>query len=128
MRDGNQRNQTNMFHLLSIALTMILAAGGCAKSAHQTGQDLLDELIPPAIRAQVDESVRFTDLRASPSTYIGRTVMLSGLAMKSQRVKDQTEIEVLQLPTDGSMTPTDRRSSPKAASSPSKRESSSILR
>lgn len=99
-----------MLYLISMALTMILALAGCAKSAHQTGQDLLDEVIPPAIRAQVDESVRFTDLRASPSTYIGRTVMLSGLAMKSQRVKEQTEIEVLQLPTEGGMTPTDRRS------------------
>lgn len=99
-----------MLYRLSIALTVVLALAGCAKSAHQTGQDLLDEVIPPAIRAQVDESVTFADLRSSPSTYIGRTVMLSGLVMKAQRVKDHTEIEVLQLPTDGSMSPTDRRS------------------
>ncbi len=99
-----------MIYRLPIALTVVLALAGCAKSAHQTGQDLLDEVIPPAIRAQVDESVTFADLRSSPGTYIGRTVMLSGLAMKSQRVKDHTEIEVLQLPTDGNMTPTDRRS------------------
>lgn len=91
-------------------VVVILVGPGCAKSAHQTGQDLLETLIPSDVMAQVDQSVTFSDLRSSPSTYIGRTVMFSGLALKSQRVKDRTEIEVLQLPTETNMTPADRKS------------------
>jgi outer membrane lipoprotein len=35
--------------------------------------------------------------------------MFSGLALKSRRAKDSTEIEVLQLPTDRGMSPSDRK-------------------
>lgn len=93
----------------SVLIVGLLVAG-CAKSAHQTGQDRLDQVIPPDLMAQVDESVRFNDLRASPDTYIGRTVLFSGLAMNARRVKDRTEIEVLQLPTGAGLSPSDRRS------------------
>jgi outer membrane lipoprotein len=99
-------------HCFRVALAgcVAVALSGCARSAHQTGQDLLDQVIPPHIQEQVDESVTFAQLRASPDSYIGRTVMFSGLSMKAQRVKDHTEIEVLQVPTDEGMTPSDRRS------------------
>lgn len=93
-----------------LVAALVLWAAGCARSAHQTGQDLLDRVIPSSLQEQVDESVTFAALRASPGSYIGRTVMFSGLAMKAQRVKDHTEIEVLQLPTDQDMTPSDRKS------------------
>src|SRR5206468_9274725 len=82
----------------------------CAKSAHQTGQDQLNKLIPPEVMAKVDETVSFADLRSAPNNYVGRTVMMSGLALNSRRVKDGTEIEVLQLPTDRGLTPSDRKS------------------
>ncbi len=95
---------------LFLSMALALSLGGCAKSAHQTGQALLDSLIPPELMSQVDESVTFRDLRASPGNYAGRTVMFSGVAMKSQRVKDHTEIEVLQLPTGADMSPSSRRS------------------
>ncbi len=87
---------------------IVLAVAGCAQSAHQTGQDLLDRVIPREVLAQVDDSVTFSDVRAMPDTYRGRTVLFSGVALKSQRVKDRTEIEVMQLPTTGSMSPSDR--------------------
>ena len=81
----------------SLLVTAIISVG-CAKSAHQTGQDVLDRMIPAELLAQVDQSVSFADLRASPDNYIGRTVLFGGMSLKSQRVKDQTEIEILQLP------------------------------
>jgi len=82
---------------------------GCAQSAHQTGQDRLDQVIPSPVMRQVDKSVSFSDLRAAPSDYLGRTVMLSGLALTSRRVKDRTEIEILQLPTEPGLLPADRK-------------------
>jgi outer membrane lipoprotein len=101
-----------MKHRLSItalAFCLLLVATGCAKSAHQTGEDQLQRLIPAALLDQVDETVTFADLHANPNQYIGRTVMFSGLALQSRRAKDGTEIEVLQLPTDRGMSPSDRK-------------------
>lgn len=99
-----------LVYRICVALTVLVLTAGCAKSAHQTGQDLLDRVVPSDIRGQIDETVSFSDLRSSPNSYIGRTVMVSGLAMKSQRVQDRTEIEVMQIPTAAGMTPSDRRS------------------
>jgi outer membrane lipoprotein len=93
-----------LFFLMAAALSV-----GCAKSAHQTGQDVLDQLIPAALLAQVDQSISFADLRSSPNTYIGRTVLFGGMSMKSHRMKDRTEIEILQLPMVASV-PSDQRS------------------
>jgi outer membrane lipoprotein len=86
----------------------VLMVAGCAKSAHQTGQDMLDTLIPPPLMAQVDRSVSFQDLRSSPNSYIGRTLLLGGTALKSQRVKDRTEIEIMQLPVVAKSMPSDQ--------------------
>lgn len=90
-------------------LCVLIVTAGCAKSAHQTGQDQLRHLVPADLLSQVDDTVSFSDLRADPQQYVGRTVMLSGLALHSRRVKDGTEIEVLQLPTERGMSPSDRK-------------------
>ena len=79
-------------------LTAVVLLVGCARSAHQTGQDVLDKIVPAELLAQVDQSISFADLRSSPDNYIGRTVLFGGNAIKSYRVKDRTEIEILQLP------------------------------
>jgi|KBSSwiStaDraftv2_1062776.scaffolds.fasta_scaffold00706_28 outer membrane lipoprotein len=82
---------------LSLLAAAILWVG-CAQSAHQTGQDVLKQIVPAELLSQVDQSISFADLRSSPDSYIGRTVLFGGMSMKSQRVKDRTEIEILQLP------------------------------
>jgi len=96
---------------LPVGLVVAIAIGGtgCAQSAHQTGKDQLDRLIPADVRAEVDQTVTFSDLRAAPPNYVGRTVMFSGLALKAQRTKDRTEIEVLQVPTEPGLSPSDRK-------------------
>jgi len=77
-----------------------LLASGCEKSADQIRQDRLEKLIPADLMSKVDETVSFTDLRSTPSTYVRRVVMLSGVALNARLVKGGTEIEILQLPTD----------------------------
>jgi outer membrane lipoprotein len=96
------------FHVILLACMMIVTAS-CAQSAHQTGQNELQRLIPADVLSQVDESVSFTELRADPHQYVGKTVMFSGVALKSRRVKDGTEIEILQVPTQRGMSPSDRK-------------------
>jgi hypothetical protein len=96
------------FHVILLGCMMIVTAS-CAQSAHQTGQNELQRLIPADVLSQVDESVSFTELRADPHQYVGKTVMFSGVALKSRRVKDGTEIEILQVPTQRGMSPSDRK-------------------
>lgn len=72
-------------------------------------KDRLEKLIPADLMAKVDETVSFTDLRSTPSTYVGRVVMLSGVALNARLVKGGTEIEILQVPTDTGLTPSDQR-------------------
>lgn len=82
---------------------------GCAQSAHQSGRDVLDQILPDQVQQQVDQSVAFSDLKANPAAYRGKTVMLSGIVLKSKRVKDRTEIEVLQIPASSGAMPTKDR-------------------
>ena len=92
-----------------IGLIQLLTVCACAQSAHQTGRDLLDQVLPPDVRQQIDSTVRFSDLEAAPSSYVGRTIMLSGIVLKAKRAKDRTEIEVLQLPAAPGGLPSDDR-------------------
>ena len=103
------RSMSRARSILSFFLCGATVLSGCAKSAHQTGQDQLNRLVPPDVMAKVDETVSFADLRSAPGNYVGRTVMFSGLALKAQRAKDRTEIEILQLPTDRGLSPSDRK-------------------
>jgi len=94
-------------HFVRIICIVVTAAilSACAQSAHQSGRDLLDKILPDDLQRQVDESVSFTDLKTNPSAYQGKTVMFSGIVVRSKRVKDGTEIEVLQIPTGSGAAP-----------------------
>ena len=94
--------------IMVIAGTGFIAAG-CAKSAHQTGQAELERLVPADVLSQVDETVSFSQLHADPRQYVGRTVMVSGVALNARRIKDGTEIEILQVPTERGLSPSDRK-------------------
>ncbi|MGQ0811884.1 MAG: Slp family lipoprotein [Nitrospiraceae bacterium] len=86
---------------------MIFSA--CAKSAHQSGRDLLDQVLPPDLQNQVDMTVGFSDLKGTPSNYIGRVVMVSVIVLKYKKARDHTEIEILQLPANQAGVPTQNR-------------------
>jgi outer membrane lipoprotein len=78
--------------------------GGCAESEHQVRKDAALIGIPPELEQQIDSTVPFSTLRAAPSDYVGRVVALGGIVIKSKLTKEQTEVEVLQLPTsDGTL-------------------------
>jgi outer membrane lipoprotein len=95
--------------LIVLYLSLAIFGSSCAKSAHQTGEDQLQRLIPSDVLSQVDETVSFSELHANPHQYVGRTVMVSGIALNSRRAQNGTEIEILQLPTERGLSPTDRK-------------------
>jgi outer membrane lipoprotein len=95
--------------LRTIALVQVLACWACAQSAHQTGRDLLDQVLPADIRQRIDSTIHFSDVEAAPSAYVGRTVMFSGIVLKAKRAKNRTEIEILQLPAAPGTLPSEDR-------------------
>lgn len=69
------------------------------------------KVIPPELEEQIDKSVSFSDIQASPQSYQGRTILLGGEVLASRRVQDGVELEMLQLPVrDDDDPPVDRRS------------------
>jgi outer membrane lipoprotein len=57
----------------------------------------------------VDRSVTFSQLRANPDQYHGQIVMFSGIVLDAKRKRDQSEIEVLELPGQPGAPPTGDR-------------------
>ncbi len=67
-------------------------------------------VIPPELESQIDASVSFPQIRDAPSAYTGRTVVLGGEILGAKRVKDGTQLEILQLPVNDDDPPAWRRS------------------
>jgi outer membrane lipoprotein len=62
-------------------------------------------VVPRALQNQVDRTVEFNQLKASPSSYSGRLLVLGGEVLSAKRLKGGTRIEVLQLPLDDAQEP-----------------------
>lgn len=67
------------------------------------------KVIPPELEKQIDSSVSFRDIQASPQALQGRTVLLGGEVLGARLVQDGVELEVLQLPVKADDPPTERR-------------------
>jgi outer membrane lipoprotein len=83
---------------LAVALFALLASA-CAGS----------KVIPPDLQEQIDSSVSFRDIQASPQALQGRTVLLGGEVLAARRLQEGVELEVLQLPVTDDDPPTERR-------------------
>jgi outer membrane lipoprotein len=68
------------------------------------------QVIPSELEQQIDSSVTFRDIQASPQSMQGKTVLLGGEVLAARRVQDGTELEILQLPVTTDDPPAERRS------------------
>jgi outer membrane lipoprotein len=84
--------------LLHIVLVALLASA-CSGT----------KVIPPELEEQIDNSVSYRDIQASPQAVQGRTVLLGGEVLGARRVQDGVELEILQLPVKGEDPPVERR-------------------
>ena len=73
---------------------------GCASS----------DVVPDSLEPQIDKSLTFDQIIASPDSYRGRTFLVGGEVLKAKRLKEGTQIEVLQLPLDRDQRPVTQRS------------------
>ena len=87
--------------VIALLLGGLLILSSCAESAHQVSRNAGHIDVPLELAKQIDTSVSFVDLQAAPANYVGRVIMAGGVVISAKRTKDQTEIEILQLPTEG---------------------------
>jgi outer membrane lipoprotein len=59
----------------------------------------------------VDRTVSFRDLLASPESYKGRVLVIGGEVLNAKRLRDGTQIELLQLPLEEEKPSLDRQQS-----------------
>ena len=69
-------------------------------------------IVPESMEPLVDRTVSFHDVLASPESYKGRVLVLGGEVLNAKRLRDGTQIELLQLPLeDGERPSHDRQQS-----------------
>jgi len=73
------------------ALSVLLISSGCATT---------EDLEPSGPR------LTYAQLRTAPETYRGQTITLGGKVLSAKRLKEETRIEILQLPLASSLKPT----------------------
>lgn len=71
-------------------LSALLILPGCITS----------ELVTKEMALQVARDIPFEALKAEPGKFTGRVVVLGGKVLAAKRLKEGTQIEVLQLPLD----------------------------
>lgn len=87
--------------VIVLLLGGLLILSSCAESVHQVQRNAGNIDVPLELAKQIDSGVSFVDLKAAPANYVGRVIMAGGVVISAKRTKDQTEIEILQLPTEG---------------------------
>jgi outer membrane lipoprotein len=73
-------------------IVLLLSLSGCATS----------DLVPTQLQSQISREISYGDIKADPERFKGRIVVVGGHVLSVKRLKDRTEIEVLQLPLDRS--------------------------
>ena len=58
------------------------------------------QVIPEALEPLVDRAVTFREVADAPDSYQGKIVVFGGEVLKAKRLKNGTQIELLQLPLD----------------------------
>lgn len=62
-------------------------------------------VIPESLEPLIDRTVNFQEIVDAPESYQGKVVVLGGEVLKAKRLKEGTQIELLQLPLDQSERP-----------------------
>ena len=78
------------------ALVLSLIVLGCSSSPVR---------VPETLESRIDKNLTFTDMLASPESYSGRLILLGGEILKAKRLKEGTQVELLQLPLNQDQEP-----------------------
>ena len=78
-------------------LILPLIALGCSSSPVR---------IPETLEPQIDQNLTFTEVLTSPESYKGHLILLGGRILNAKRLKEGTQVELLQLPLNKYQEPT----------------------
>ncbi|MBS0168711.1 MAG: Slp family lipoprotein [Nitrospira sp.] len=78
-----------------VAIGFLVAVVGCTST----------QVIPESLEPQIDKTVSFEQIVASPDSYRGKVILLGGEVLKAKAMKEGTQLEVLQLPLDSDQEP-----------------------
>ncbi len=67
-----------------------LLLSGCYKTYQET--------LPPQLSSQIDLTLGFSQILATPDQYIGKSIILGGQILSAKRLQHSTELIILQLP------------------------------
>lgn len=82
--------------LRTLVVMVSLVSFGCASSP--VG-------IPETLDAHIDTHLTFAEVLASPESYQGHLILLGGQIIKAKRLKEGTQVELLQLPLNQDQEP-----------------------
>lgn len=63
------------------------------------------QVIPDSLKAHVNQTVTFEQIKSSPTSYQGKLVVLGGEVLSATRLEGITRVEVLQLPLTDDLAP-----------------------
>jgi outer membrane lipoprotein len=62
--------------------------------------------LPPALAEHIEHSLTFPQIKESPDSFKGKLVILGGQVLEAKRLKDSTQLTILQLPLINDQEPT----------------------
>lgn len=80
--------------ILACSACFVLVTVSCTSTSREY-------TIPEPIARQIDSSLSFAQLQASPTSHVGKVVALGGEVLNAKRLSDETSMEILQVPLDG---------------------------
>jgi outer membrane lipoprotein len=87
------------FHVKLIFLFCLGALfAGCSTPYQNT--------LPPALAEHIEHSLTFPQIKESPDSFKGKLVILGGQVLEAKRLKDSTQLTILQLPLMNEQEPT----------------------
>jgi outer membrane lipoprotein len=92
-------NSMRRWPFIALLFVGILPWWGCASS----------NVIPDSFESEIDKNLTFDQIIASPDSFRGQTFVVGGEVLKARRIKDGTQLEILQLPLDGDQRPVGQR-------------------
>lgn len=85
-----------------IVCLMFPVTSGCSALSHE-------DLFPDTALSKVNSTITFAQIKESPDSHEGVTILVAGEVLEAKRLKDHTRLTVLQLPLDTYQEPSRNR-------------------